>query len=95
VVSSAQDIISTKGFSATGIAFTVSKLVDKVLRDSNSVVPVSTSVKGLYGIEEDVYLSVPCVIGAGGVKRVFHFEMNPQEEQALRDFAVLQRLVFF
>ncbi|KAG5182328.1 hypothetical protein JKP88DRAFT_256407 [Tribonema minus] len=87
VVSSAQDIIAKRGYTSSGIGFTVSRLVDKILRDSHSVVPVSTSVKGLFGITEDVFLSVPCVIGRSGVERVLQIQMSPEELQKLRDSA--------
>jgi L-lactate dehydrogenase len=87
VVSSAQDIIAKRGYTSSGIGFTVSRLVDKILRDSHSVVPVSTSVKGLFGITEDVFLSVPCVIGKHGVERVLPIQMSSEELQKLRDSA--------
>ncbi|HBB40997.1 MAG TPA: L-lactate dehydrogenase, partial [Proteobacteria bacterium] len=40
-----------------------------ILRDEHSVLMVSTRLAGEYG-ERDVYLSVPCVVGGGGVERI-------------------------
>ena len=40
---------------------------------------VSTCVRGLYGIEEDVFLSMPCSLGAHGVRRVVNPPMTPEE----------------
>lgn len=87
VVSSAADIIEKKGYTASAIGLTISHLVEKILRDSHSVVPVSTSVKGLFGIAEDVFLSVPCVIGRRGVERIMPIQMSNEEAVKLRESA--------
>ncbi|KAG5183156.1 lactate dehydrogenase/glycoside hydrolase [Tribonema minus] len=87
VISSASSIISLKGFTASAIGITISRLAEKILRDSHSVVPVSTAVKGLFGIEQDVFLSVPCVIGRLGVERVLPIQMSDDELAKLRESA--------
>ena len=38
--------------------------------DTGSIITVSTCVRGLYGIENDVYSSLPCVLGASGERPV-------------------------
>jgi L-lactate dehydrogenase len=86
VVSSAQEIICKKGFTCTGIGFTVSRLVDHVLRGNGAVVPVSVPVKGRFGIEDDVYLSVPCIVGRRGAKAL-DIEVREEEAEAMRESA--------
>ena len=48
---------------------------------------VSTSVRGLYGIENDTYLSLPCVIGGSGVRPVVILPLSEAEEKDLSTLA--------
>ena len=41
-----------------------------ILKDERRVVPVSTDVDGMHGIDKNVFLSMPCVLGREGVIRV-------------------------
>ena len=65
-----------------------SKIVESILRDQHTVLAVSSSVPGYYGIE-DVYLSLPAVVGCRGVERVMHLSLNDQETEALRKSCLL------
>jgi L-lactate dehydrogenase len=47
-------------------------------------------VPGYYGIE-DVYLSLPAVIGRAGVEQILHLPLDPEETQRLRDSAAVLR----
>ena len=67
-----------------------SKIVESILRDQHTVLAVSSSVPGYYGIE-DVYLSLPAVVGRGGVERVLHLPLNEHEMEALRKSAMVLR----
>ena len=44
-------------------------------------------LKGYHGIEKDVFLSLPCVLGEHGVRHVIKQQLNPQEVQQLRNSA--------
>ncbi|HEU4324063.1 MAG TPA: malate dehydrogenase [Roseiflexaceae bacterium] len=57
------------------------QMVEAVLRDKNRVIPCACYLEGEYGLN-DLYFGVPCVLGAGGVKKVIELPLN-QEEQAL------------
>jgi len=59
------------------------RICEAVLRDEHSVLPVSTLTTGQYGIE-GVYLSLPCVIGRGGVERVIELPLDEAERAGLR-----------
>lgn len=50
--------------------------------DSNSE-NISVS-QGHYGIENDIFLSVPCVLGAEGVTHTVTLPLNQQEEKSLK-----------
>ena len=47
---------------------------------------VSNLVRGAYGIQ-DVYLSLPAVIGRRGVERILQLDLSPDEERGLRHSA--------
>uniref|UniRef100_A0A8C8XSM2 Lactate/malate dehydrogenase C-terminal domain-containing protein n=1 Tax=Panthera leo TaxID=9689 RepID=A0A8C8XSM2_PANLE len=39
---------------------------------------------GLYGIKDDVFLSVPCILGQNGTSHVVTATLTPEEEARLR-----------
>ena len=69
------------------IGMSTAFITKAVLNDTRSIVPVSTCVRGLYGVEEDVFLSVPCSISSEGVQRVAVLPLNPSEEETFRKCA--------
>jgi malate dehydrogenase len=52
------------------------------LKDKKRVLPAATYLRGEYG-QNDLYVGVPVVIGAGGVERVIQFELNADEQAML------------
>ena len=87
----APDIIARKGYTAFAIASCVARICEAVLRDERTVLPVSTMMRGQYGIE-GVYLSLPCVVGRRGVERVIELPLSEEERAGLRASAdVLRR----
>ena len=49
------------------------------LKDKKRVLPVAANLTGQYGVK-DLYVGVPCVIGAGGVERIVQFDLNDAEK---------------
>lgn len=79
------------GFLKTGSAFyapaaSIAHMVEAILGDTGEVLPTCTYLNGEYGIE-DVYLSVPARLGAGGRKEIVEIELNDEELAALRGSA--------
>jgi len=98
VVSSAYEIIRGKGATYYAIAQAALRIIRSIVRDENTILPVSALVSGQYGID-DVYLSVPCVIGKNGVKHILEIPLNDDENARLQKSAaqlrqVLDRLSF-
>ncbi len=60
----------------------VAALVDAIVRDTRTILPVSILLQGEYGLT-DIAVSVPARIGAGGVDRVISVEMSADE---IREF---------
>jgi len=83
---SAYEIIEKKGATYYGIAAAVTRIALCVVRDEHSVLPVSTNLHGLYGVE-DLCMSVPTVVGRGGAERVLEIEMDGKEWEQFRGSA--------
>lgn len=67
VRNAAYEIIDRKGYTNTAIGMAIVRLVQAVLEDQKSVLPVSRMLDGEYGLA-DVCLSIPSVIGISGVE---------------------------
>jgi L-lactate dehydrogenase len=78
----APDIIERKGYTSFAIASCVTRICEAILRDEHTVLPVSTLMRGQYGIK-DVYLSTPCIIGRIGVERVIELPLDDGERAGL------------
>ncbi|RZF34115.1 hypothetical protein LSTR_LSTR010963 [Laodelphax striatellus] len=87
VVESAYEIIKLKGYTSWAIGLSVSQICDSLLKNQHSIHCVSIPVKDCYGIEEDVFLSLPAVLGEAGVSHIVKINLNEEEEMHLRDSA--------
>lgn len=86
-------VISLKGATFYGIAMTTSHIVEALLTDENSVLPVAHVLDSSFGALADVAVSLPCVLNRTGIARVMSIPMSDQERAAveasaktLRDF---------
>ena len=61
----------------------VAALVEAVARDTGAILPVSFRLQGEYGFN-DIAVSVPASIGAGGVSHIVEIQMNASEKEELR-----------
>ncbi|GGE06453.1 malate dehydrogenase [Aureimonas endophytica] len=55
------------------------EMAESYLKDKKRVLPCAANLKGEYG-QKDLYVGVPCVIGAEGVERVIEIELNGDEQ---------------
>lgn len=78
----AYKIIESKGATYYAIGTVISHIISKILRDSQSVLPVSIPLHQYYG-HSGVALSVPCIIGRGGVEETLEIKLDWQEKQYL------------
>jgi malate dehydrogenase len=77
------------GLLKTGSAFyapatSALEMAEAFLKDKKRVLPAAANLTGQYG-QNDIYVGVPVVIGAGGVERIVEIELN---EQAQANFTV-------
>jgi L-lactate dehydrogenase len=83
-------IISGKGYTSFGVATAIVRICEAIIRNERAVVPVSTLLTGQFGVA-DLYLSLPCLLGAGGVERILLPELSADELNALRRSAEVIR----
>lgn len=87
VVDSAYDVINLKGYTNWAIGMSTAFIAKKILNDTRTIIPVSTCVRGLYGVEDDVFLSVPCNVSREGVLGVTKLPLTDAEEEIFRSCA--------
>lgn len=79
---SAYEIIARKKATYYGIAMVVKRICQAVVRDEKSIFPVSSAIHGEYGLGE-VVLSMPVIVGAGGVECHIPISLNEREIKRL------------
>lgn len=82
VKNSAYEIISRKHATYYGVAMTVRKICEVIMRDEKSILPVSNMMHGEHGIE-DVVLSMPAIVGKNGIETKVPISLSKEEEDAL------------
>ncbi|KAK4881637.1 hypothetical protein RN001_004956 [Aquatica leii] len=87
VLTTSANIISLKGYTNWAIGLSVADLAHTIITNNKSVHPVTVSAKGFYCITEDVYLSLPAVLGENGVIEVVRLELSSKECELLRKSA--------
>ncbi|XP_037671863.1 L-lactate dehydrogenase A chain-like isoform X1 [Choloepus didactylus] len=87
VVDSAYEVIKLKGYTSWAIGLSVVDLAESKMKTLRRVHPVSTLIKGLYGIKDDVFLSVPCILGQNGISDIVKVSLTPEEEARLKKSA--------
>ncbi|XP_029016329.1 L-lactate dehydrogenase B-A chain [Betta splendens] len=87
VVDSAYEVIKLKGYTNWAIGLSVADLTESIVKNLSRVHPVSTMVKGMYGIGNEVFLSLPCVLNGGGVSSVINLSLMDDEVAQLKKSA--------
>ena len=75
----AYEIISGKGCTEFGIGVGLSEIVKAILHDEKRILPASTLLEGQYG-EENVFASVPVILGKNGVEEVVEISLTEKEK---------------
>jgi len=79
---SGAEVISRKGGAGYAVGVAIREVIDCIALDRRRILPVSSQVKGAYGIR-DISISVPTVVGRGGAIQHIELELWPKELQAL------------
>jgi malate dehydrogenase len=68
----------------------IAALVDAIVRDANSIMPVCVRLEGEYG-QSDIAVSIPAQIGARGMEHWIRVEMSAEESADFRNAAAALR----
>jgi len=88
VKNSAYEIIQKKKATYYGIGMAVSRICSAVMRDEESILPVSTSLHNDFGID-GVTMSMPAIVGGNGVERIVPISLSYEENKKLSASAEL------
>lgn len=86
VKNSAYQIIQAKGATNYSIALALVKITQSIVRNENSILPVSTLITDYYGIS-DVCISIPSHVNINGVEQYLKLELSDQEQELFKHSA--------
>ncbi|MGC8843020.1 MAG: malate dehydrogenase [bacterium] len=75
------EMIRLKGGAGTAVALAGLKVIEAIVGDARSILPLSIYLEGQMGLR-DVCLSLPCVVGKGGIERVIEPPLTAEEKEA-------------
>jgi L-lactate dehydrogenase len=86
-------VIKLKGGSGFAVGLSIREVVHALALDSRRILPVSTLQQGLYGVR-DICLSVPTVVGCGGVRQQIELPLTAKERLGIQNSArVLREII--
>ena len=88
VKNSAYEIIEKKNATYYGIAMSVKKICETIIRDEKSILPISSMQKDNYEIN-DISLSMPTIVGRNGAEKTVPIRLNEKEVEELKKSAKL------
>ncbi len=89
---SAYEIIEKKKATYYGIAMSVKRICEAIVRDEKSILPISSIQNDSNGLG-DVALSMPAIVGKDGVEGLVPIKLSEQEMEALKESARTLRAV--
>ena len=87
VKNSAYEIISRKKATYFGIAMSVKRICEAIVRNERSILPISSMMHGEYGIE-GISLSMPAIVGKDGIETHVPIQLNEEEISKLQESAM-------
>lgn len=93
VVGAAQTIQELKGYTNWGVGMSVAAMAKALIHNKHTVFPVSVNAKGRYGIEDDIFIPIPTVVGSNGVTDIIHLNLSEKELTDLQNTARLLKQV--
>lgn len=86
VKNSAYEIIEKKKATYYGVAMAVKRICEAIVRDEKSILPISSMMKGDFGIN-GISLSMPAIVGKDGVECLVPIQLNEEEISKLQQSA--------
>lgn len=87
------DILMKKGFTSSGVAMSVCRIIKAILLNEQAILPLSSVLEGEYGIY-DVAMSIPTCIGNHGIIQKIEVPLSKDEITKLQNCATsLQTII--
>lgn len=86
---SAYEIVKRKGRTNYAVALAMTKIVESITRNENSVLTVSCFLEDYYGVS-DICLSVPAILNKQGIREIIKL---PLDEKEITDFQASASIV--
>lgn len=86
------EVFRKKGNTCYAIGQAAVCVIESILLDEKRTMPLSVRIDGFLGVR-DVCLSLPVVVGKGGIERVFQPALDEREVRAFREAAAAVRRV--
>jgi L-lactate dehydrogenase len=83
---SGAEVIKRKGGAGWAVGIAIRDVIHAIALNKQSLLPVSSLVQGAYGIR-DICLSVPSVVGRGGIQEHVEIKLWPKEITGLQNSA--------
>jgi malate dehydrogenase len=84
-------LVGTSAWYAPGAS--VVEMVEAILLDKKKILPCSVFLQGEYGVR-DLFVGVPCKLGAQGLEKVIEIKLTPEEQSAFnKSAAAVKELV--
>lgn len=80
----AQEIIKAKKATYYGIGMAMVRITKAIFGDENSVLTVTSMLRGEYG-ENGVYVGTPCIVNRNGVRKVLELPLNEEEQNKFKE----------
>jgi len=93
VKNAAYEVIKRKKATYYGIGMAVTRIIEAIIRDEESILSVSTLLTGELNIN-DVVLSMPCIVSKNGVEKVLPIKLDKQEYEKLINSAKILKDTF-
>ncbi|BFG04208.1 uncharacterized protein DMAD_03229 [Drosophila madeirensis] len=87
VVAAAFKVSAVKGYTNWAIGLTIADVVSAMFEDSNRVLSLATNVQGICGVQEEVFMSIPCVVCAHGIAAIVRPHLSDWEKDQLQKSA--------
>jgi L-lactate dehydrogenase len=85
------DVIRLKGGAGWAVGVSISEVVRAILLDEKRVLCVSSVPDGAYGIEGDVALSLPTIVGKNGIEGYLNVNLDAAELDGVKKAAQVLR----
>ncbi|MBL4932088.1 MULTISPECIES: L-lactate dehydrogenase [Clostridium] len=83
VKDAAYEIINKKGYTNYAVGLAISRIVEAIIRDEDSILTVSSLLNGEYGLD-DVYLAIPTIVNREGAKQILEVSLEEKESDKLK-----------